>query len=114
MTNSENGSRLGQEIFLAVAAAYGWPDKPREREKIPMTSEALAKFAGEYEAGRMGSVKIRVEGDHLMVTLRGSGDVALYPQSADSFFSLGGVPDLKFAADASGFTGGNVTAKRVK
>ena len=113
MTNSENGGRLGAEIALAVAAAYGWPDKPREREAIAMTPEALAKFAGEYEAGRIGTVKIRVEGDHLLVTVRGQGDTAMYPQSADTFFSLGSVPDLKFAADGSSFTGGNVVGKRV-
>jgi CubicO group peptidase (beta-lactamase class C family) len=114
MTNSENGGRLAAEIALSVAAAYGWPDKPREREAIAMPPEALAKFAGAYEAGRIGRVTIRVEGDHLVATAPGLGDVALYPESADTFFSLGGVPDLKFAADGSSFTGGNVAAKRVK
>ena len=79
-----------------------------------MTPEALAKFAGEYRADRIGTVKIRAEGDHLIFTATWFGDVALYPQSADTFFSLGGVPDLKFAADGSGFTGGGVTAKRVR
>lgn len=113
MTNSENGARLASEIALAVAAAYGWPDKPREREAISMTPEALAKFAGEYEAPRIGKVKIRVQGDHLVVTVL-AGDVALYPQTADTFFSAGGVPDIKFAADGSGFTGGGVAAKRVQ
>jgi len=114
LTNSENGSRLAAEIALAVAAAYGWPDKPREREAVSVTPEALEKLAGDYEAGRIGRVKIRVDGDHLAVTLPGLADVALYPQSADTFFSLGSIPDLKFAADGSGFTGGSVVAKRVK
>jgi CubicO group peptidase (beta-lactamase class C family) len=114
LTNSESGARLVSEIGLAVAAAYGWPDKPRERETIAMTPETLARFTGEYEAARIGRVKIRVEGDHLVFTAPMLGDVALYPQSADTFFSLGGVPDLKFAADASGFMGGGVTAKRVQ
>jgi hypothetical protein len=114
MTNSQNGARLAAEIGLAVAAAYGWPGGPREREAIALMPEALSKFAGEYEAPRIGRVKIRVEGDHLVLTAASSGDVALYPESADTFFSSGGIPDLKFAADASSFTGGNVTAKRVK
>lgn len=114
MTNSENGALLASEIASAVAAAYGWPEKPKEREAITISPETLARFTGEYEAARIGRVKIRVEGDHLVLTGPGSGDVALYPQSADSFFSLGSVPDLKFAADASGFTGGGVTAKRVQ
>jgi CubicO group peptidase (beta-lactamase class C family) len=114
MTNSENGGRLAAEIALSFAAAYGWPDTPREREAITMPPEALAKFAGEYEAGRIGRVKIRVDGDHLAAAIPGQDDVALYPQSADTFFSLAGVPDLKFAPDGSGFTGGNLTAKRLK
>lgn len=114
MTNSENGARLAGEIALAVASAYGWPDKPREREAMAMTPEALAPFAGEYEAVRIGRVKVRVEGDHLLFTASGVGDVILYPQSADTFFSMGGVPDITFAADRSGFTGGGVAAKRVQ
>lgn len=114
LTNSENGSRLAAEIALAIAAAYGLPDKPRERESITLSAQALTRFAGEFEAARIGRVKIRVEGDHLVISIRGPGDVHLFPQSADTFFSLGGVPDLKFSADASSFTGGNVTAKRVQ
>jgi CubicO group peptidase (beta-lactamase class C family) len=114
MTNSENGARLAGEIALAVAAAYGWPDKPREREAIAMTPKALTQFAGEYEAVRIGRVKIRVDGDHLLFVDPRLGDVPLYPQSADTFFSMGGVPDIKFAADGSGFTAGGVAAKRVQ
>jgi CubicO group peptidase (beta-lactamase class C family) len=114
MTNSENGSRLALEIRLAVAAAYGWPDKPREREAIAMTPEALEKFSGDYEANSIGTIKIRVQGDHLVLTIPRRGEVALYPQSADAFFSLDAIPDLRFAADGSSFTAGNVTAKRVK
>lgn len=114
MTNSENGGRLASEFALSVAAAYGWPDKPRERDAISITLEALAKFAGEYEGARIGRVKIRVEGDHLVITVGRIGDVSLYPHSADTFFSSGEVPDLKFAADASSFTAGGLAAKRVQ
>jgi CubicO group peptidase (beta-lactamase class C family) len=114
MTNSDNGERLGFEILLAMAAAYGWPDKPNEREAIAIPPEALDKFAGDYDTGSFGIVKIRVQGDHLILTATHLGDVALYPQSTDAFFSLEGVPDLKFAEDRSSFVVGNVTAKRVK
>jgi len=114
MTNSENGSRLALEIRLAVAASYGWPEKPKEREAITITPESLEKFSGDYEANSMGTIKIRVEGDHLVLTVPGRSDVALYPQSAEAFFSLESLPDFRFAADRSSFTVGNVTAKRVK
>jgi CubicO group peptidase (beta-lactamase class C family) len=114
LTNSENGARLASEIALAAAAVYGWPDKPREREALALAPEVLAKFAGEYEGGRVGRVKIRVEADHLVLTAAILGEVALYPHSANTFFSSGGIPDLIFAADGSSFTAGNVTADRVR
>lgn len=119
MTNSDNGQRLADEIALAIAAAYGWPNKPREREAISLSTENLAKFAGEYEAGRLLRVQVRVVDDHLVISIPEQGEMALYPEAADVFFSLGrGVPDLKFSRDeagaVTGFTGGNVTAKRVK
>ncbi len=113
MTNSDTGGQLAFEIKLAVAAAYGWQDKPREREAISMTREALEKFAGDY-VGLTATAKIRVEGDHLVLTAPGRGDVALYPQSADSFFSLGGVPDVKFETDGLSLMVENMTLKRVK
>lgn len=114
LTNSENGSRLAFEIIMAAGAAYGWPERPREREAIALPPESLTKFAGEYDAVRIGRVKIRVEGDHLIIATPGRGEAALYPQSAETFFSLGGIPDLKFAADGSGFTAINLSATRVK
>jgi CubicO group peptidase (beta-lactamase class C family) len=71
LTNSENGGRLAFEVMLSVAAAYGWLDKPTEREAITLTPDALAKLAGDYDAGRIGRAKIRVEQDHLVLTLPG-------------------------------------------
>lgn len=114
LTNSENGGRLASEIALAVGAVHGWLDKPKERDAVALPPEALVKFAGEYDAARIGRVKIRVETDHLVLTAATLGEVALYPHSPNTFFSSGGVPDLVFAVDGSSFTGGNVTATRVK
>lgn len=114
LTNSENGGRLASEIALAVGAVYGRLDKPRERDAVALAPDVLVKFAGEYEAPRIGRVKIRVETDHLVLTAASLGEVALYPHSPNTFFSSGGVPDLVFASDGSSFTGGNVTANRVK
>lgn len=114
MTNSQNGGRLAGEIAMSFAAAYGWPDRPQEREAIAVSPEALAKFAGEYQSDRLGKVRSRVEGDHLVINIASLGDVKLYPESPTTFFSVDGVPDLKFAADASAFTIANATAKRVR
>jgi CubicO group peptidase (beta-lactamase class C family) len=50
MTNSDNGNRLAGEIALSIAAAYHWPDKPREREAIKLPAQEMEKFAGGYQA----------------------------------------------------------------
>jgi len=55
--------------------------------------------AGEYEGESIGRVKITVEGDHLLVHSEGTVILPLYPETADTFFSL---------------TGGKVMAKRVR
>lgn len=114
LTNSQNGGRLAGEIAMSFAAAYGWPDKAREREALVLPAESLAKFAGEYDAARMGKIACRVEQDHLVLTVPSLGEVVLYAATPDTFFSLSGVPDIKFAPDGSSFTTGNVTAKRAK
>jgi CubicO group peptidase (beta-lactamase class C family) len=49
MTNSDNGSRLAGEIALSVAAAYGWPDKPREREATKRSAPELEKLAANLQ-----------------------------------------------------------------
>jgi hypothetical protein len=119
MTNSGNGSQLASEIALSMAATYGWPYKPRERRAISLSAEDLAKFAGEYDAVQIGRVKVMVIEDHLELSFPVRGNIALYPESADVFFSLiSDMPDLRFSKDESGsvtsFTLGSITAKRVK
>jgi len=116
-----NGSkrRLPPRRRGAIAAANGWPNRPRERETISLSAEGLAKFAGEYNAGRIGRVRFRVVDDHLVDSIPEQWEIALCSESADVFFSVRrGVPNLKFSRDeagaVAGFTGGGVTAKRVK
>ncbi len=119
MTNSDNGQRLAGEIVLAIAAAYGWPNKPSERPVISLSAADLARFTGDYDAGAIGRVQVRPADDHLAISVPGLGEAAFYPETAELFFSLlGGLPDLRFVRDEAGaitgFTAGNVTAKRVK
>jgi CubicO group peptidase (beta-lactamase class C family) len=119
MTNSGNGSQLAGEIALSMAATYGWPYEPREREAISLSAEDLAKFAGEYDAVQIGRVKVMLIENHLELSFPVRGNIELYPESADVFFSLiSDMPDLRFSKDESGsvtsFTLGSITAKRVK
>lgn len=116
MTNSDNGGRLAHEIELAFAAEYGLPQKPDEREMVPMSAERMQKFTGEYSAEFLGKVSIRLEGDHLLATNEHTGAFALYPAGEKTFFSLGVTPDVTFSSDVqgtvSGFTSGNVKAAK--
>src|SRR5206468_3833096 len=68
MTNSDNGSRLAGEMELSIAAAYGWSDKPREREAITLPKETLDKLAGTYDLPQIGKVRVRVVTDHLLLS----------------------------------------------
>jgi CubicO group peptidase (beta-lactamase class C family) len=60
MTNSDNGIRLANEIALSIAAAYHWPDKPRERAAIKLAPSELGKFSG---GGFASSVTYYIAGD---------------------------------------------------
>lgn len=106
MTNSDNGSALAQEIALSIAAAYHWPDKPREREAIALPAAALEKFAGEYDVPQIGKIRVRVDGDHLGITFEGD-ETAWFAASPTKMFTLSaGMPDIEFRVDAQGKVGG--------
>jgi CubicO group peptidase (beta-lactamase class C family) len=115
MTNSDNGVRLANEIVLSIAAAYHWPDKPREREAVKLTATALGKLAGDYEAPRIGKVHIRAAGDRLSIAAMGD-EMDWYPAAERKFFNLGGnVPDIEFKADEKGdISGFDVAELHVK
>ncbi len=117
MANSDNGIRLANEIALAIAAAYNWPDKPREREAIKLPAEALQKFAGDYEAQEIGKVRIRVTGDHFSVAVAGE-QADWFPASEMRIFTVTGkLPDIEFTAnkkgEITGFDAAELHAKRI-
>jgi len=117
MTNSDNGSRLAGEIALSIAAAYRWPDKPREREAIKLSAPELGKFAGDYEAPGLGKVHIQADGDHLAITAQAQ-EMDWFPESATKMFTLTeGMPDIEFRPDekgaVTGFDAGGLRATRV-
>jgi len=49
MTNGDRGAQLGAEIFRAIAAAYGWPDRKVEIRK---TADSQADKMAELRGGR--------------------------------------------------------------
>jgi len=54
MTNSDNGSRIFDEIERTVFAAYGWPGTDAQIVPVALTPAERAKFVGLY-AGRQAS-----------------------------------------------------------
>ena len=111
MANSDNGVRLANEIALAIAATYGWPDKPASKEAVTLAPAVLEKFAGSYEVGQMGKVQVRASVDHLVINAP-MGEMDWYPASETRFFALGAWPDLVFTKD--GFDAGGMHGKRVQ
>jgi hypothetical protein len=102
MTNSDDGSRLAGEIALSIAAAYHWPDKPREREGAKLSAPELQKLAGDYEAPQIGKVQVRAAGGHLSITIEGQ-DLDWFPESATKVFTVAaGMPDIEFKTDGKG------------
>jgi len=104
MANSNNGSRIEQEILYGIAAEYGWRDyKPEERDAAHVDAAALATFAGTYQLPPNEVVTIVARGDHLEITLPQLSGIEFYPESADTFFPMvPGFPRIRFEKDASG------------
>jgi len=87
MTNGDRGSALAQEIILAVAEEYGWPE-PRYQEVIlaELPASILQNIAGTYRLESEGlDIVITVEGDHLRADVGGLEVIHLHP-TAESFF----------------------------
>jgi CubicO group peptidase (beta-lactamase class C family) len=124
MTNADDGSVVVDEIFMALAAEYGWPDYgQRERATVALDPRALDALAGEYQApdpNQQGAPPIPVlvthEGARLFLEVRPFVPRhEIFPASADSFFTLSG-SELSFTRDASGkgvaVSLGGIIAKR--
>jgi CubicO group peptidase (beta-lactamase class C family) len=124
MTNGDDGDIVVEEIFMALAAEYGWPDYgPRVRATVALDPKALDALAGEYQAPNPNlpgappiPVLVTREGDRLVLEVRPYVPRdEIYPASADSFFSLSG-NDVTFTRDASGrgvaLMLGGIVAKR--
>lgn len=84
---------------------------------VSMAGAQMQKFAGNYSAGALGAITVRVEGDHLLVSNQRTGSFPLFPSGDATFFSMGVTPDVKFSVDdrgrVIGFTSGNVKATKL-
>jgi hypothetical protein len=126
MTNADDGSAVTDEIFMALAAEYGWPDRgQQERATVTLDPGALDALAGEYQLPNPNApgrtpIPVRVSHQGRQLFLEVEPYVPkheIFPASADSFFTPSG-GDVVFTRDRSGrgmkVSLGGQTATRVK
>jgi CubicO group peptidase (beta-lactamase class C family) len=68
MVNSDNGSII-DEVFLAIANAYGWPGIEPTSKKVISLDPAIGKeIAGDWEIERVGQASVTHEDGRLVIT----------------------------------------------
>jgi hypothetical protein len=110
LTNGEGGVALAQEILLAIAKEYGWPDyAPRPAKRIE--PEVLNSYTGKYEFPETNlgdralpklTVDAYVENGTLTWAPEGLEPRPLYGEAKDQFFALDGAPGVTFERDEKG------------
>jgi CubicO group peptidase (beta-lactamase class C family) len=59
MTNGDGGERLANEILLAIAAAYGWPEfAPKTKVRVAVDSGELERVSGTYALDSVSGVQL--------------------------------------------------------
>lgn len=106
MTNSDDGYALVQEIFRAVARAYGWPKYAPAHVAAPAEVAAFASYIGEYELHPGYNLHVERQGDQLYLHPAGQPSLPLYATSETEFFAQEINAEVAFVKNAEG----NVTA----
>jgi CubicO group peptidase (beta-lactamase class C family) len=105
MTNGDGGGTLDQEILLAIAAQYHWPDYgPRLLTPLPVDSTALARYVGEYVSTRPPvTIVVAQEGSRLYAAVAGeSGRSEIVLTSPEEATGVSNGVTLRFATGAHG------------
>ncbi len=102
MTNSDSGARLANEILVAVAREYNWPDFNPERTIAKIDPNTLDAFAGQYRLNPNATLTVTREANRLFVQLTGQPRLEAFPQSERSFFLKVVDAQLDFEIDGQG------------
>lgn len=88
MTNGDAGGALIDEVLVAIATAYAWPEfLPLERELAVVDPRLLERYVGDYSHPSIGKFAVARENDRLVVRLPGETDGReLLPESETDFF----------------------------
>jgi CubicO group peptidase (beta-lactamase class C family) len=110
MTNADRGDALIGELLMSIAAEYGWPARTQsERDVVTLPSARLDGLVGRYAlppapSGAPVFYEVSRQGQQLFGELHGLGSypkTELYAASADSFFTITGLP-IAFTRDSTG------------
>jgi CubicO group peptidase (beta-lactamase class C family) len=87
MTNSDNGSRIYEEILNSVATVYNWKDYylPETEAVIDVKGSVLDKYTGKYDVSG-NVISIQRSGDGLIANPRGDILWKVYFTSDSDFF----------------------------
>lgn len=106
LTNADGGTQLAEEVFVAIARAFDWPDYLRPaRTPLTLTAADRARYAGVYQLGPdapFAQVEIADERDALVYRMGGMPGGPIHAASATSFFSTGSLFDIEFGFGGSG------------
>lgn len=102
MTNSDDGYPLVQEVFQAIARAYGWPEYVPAHVAAPTDPHVFADYIGEYQLHPGYNVHIERQGDQLYLHPAGQHALPLYATSDTEFFAQEINADVSFMKNADG------------
>ncbi|MEM9680576.1 MAG: serine hydrolase domain-containing protein [Bacteroidota bacterium] len=88
MSNSDNGGRIFDEVFLSIAKEYDLPGiEPRKRTYTKQSKESLERFVGEYDfPDRSATITLKDDG---LEFVGGPADAPIYllPEDDTTYFS---------------------------
>jgi CubicO group peptidase (beta-lactamase class C family) len=102
MTNSDNGSQIGDEVMHSIAAEYQWQDwHPEIRAIVHVDSKILAQYVGTYQLGPNFNLIVTFENGRLFAQATGQPKFVLNAESETSFFPLEFPAKLEFTKDSN-------------
>ena len=102
MTNSDNGSTVGNEIIRSASAVYGWPgNEAKTVTRADLDEGALAKFVGGYALpGSTQAYATLATGDGVLIgTQTGGGEFTLVPLSESRFIDPDDGQEITFSEE---------------
>jgi CubicO group peptidase (beta-lactamase class C family) len=102
LTNSDNGSRLAQELEATLGHIYGWEGlAPPEKTVVTVVPAVLRGYAGTYTREGGPSISVHADGNSIVVSSPPQQDLVLLPESDRKFFDRdAGIP-VEFVQEGS-------------